>query len=79
MAGKPTVIIKKTDTKKNEATITGLFHMDENGRITLDTPDNGEVALEPIIEELSLQDAVVEIKLVLKDEFVDTIMYSEIA
>lgn len=78
MANKPSVIIKKTDSKKNESVVTGILCMDENGRITLDTPDNGEVTLEPIIEELGLLNQLVEIKLTLKDEVIETVSYLEI-
>lgn len=78
MANKPSVVIKKTDSKKNESSATGIFKMDEYGRITLDTPDYGEVGLEPIVEELNLLNQIVEVKLTLKDEVVENVSYLEI-
>ena len=75
---KPSVMIKKTDLTKDEASIVGTFNMDDNGRVNLETPDYGEVGLEPIVAELDLLGKTVEIKVTAKNENAEVIDYLDI-
>lgn len=75
---KPSVMIKKTDLTKDEASIVGTFNMDDNGRVYLETPDYGEVGLEPIVVELDLLGKTVEIKKKKKNENAEVIDYLDI-